>query len=484
MSRTTNCLVRAALAAAACLQLGVGTAEAYKPSVPEGFFGISAPGLSVLARDADPRLALYADGIRDTGVDFVRSTVDWRQVEPFRPTGGAHSYDWGATDRLVRALAERDLELVANLMGTPAWARASDTLLCTQHAAVAEEHAGSFGELAGALVRRYGDGGDFWKANPALTPRPIRRIEIWNEPNWMAFWCPGPQPERFATLAVSAARQIKATDPGVETVLGGLVMSEEDLYFPGGGLRGMESGAFLARMVAAEPELADLLDQIGTHLYNPDPDIQVSLLGWFRGRLENAGLGDAGLLVTEFGWYTAGDDDAISERSRAEAYTDLVDRLARTNCDLRGIALHDWATPETDLGDPEDWFGIADPATGSLHASGKAYRDSVELFEGRGTDPPPRTTIPLCGPVDVAPRLKLRSRIARNGRATIHFSARDDAGRVSTACRIEGKRWHPCGSPFVTRLKPGTTRVVIIRARDEAGNQVVRRIKLRARRQG
>jgi hypothetical protein len=387
----------AAAAAGLLMLVPASAAHAYEPRVPEGYFGVSAPGLSVMARDSDPRLAVHAQAIQESGLDFVRSTVDWRQVEPLLGAGGIHLYDWAATDRLVRGLAERDLELLPNVMGTPAWARASDALLCGPGAAVDQLHAGAFGDFAAAVIRRYGRNGTFWSANPSLTPQPVRRIEIWNEPNWTGFWCPQPQPERFAKLALAAARSIDAADPQVETTLGGLVVTKENLYFAGGGMRGMETGTFLARMIAEEPELASRLDSVGVHLYDADPDVNLSLLGWVRSRMRDAGLTAAALTVTEFGWTTSGSPDALSEEARADAYTALVEQLPRTDCDVRALAAHDWSTPEVDPADPEHWFGIADPSTGALHPAGAAYRDAVALFEGRGPTPAPRETIPVCG---------------------------------------------------------------------------------------
>ncbi|MDQ3759417.1 MAG: hypothetical protein M3331_05710, partial [Actinomycetota bacterium] len=375
------------------------TAHAFEPRVPEGYFGVSAPGLSVNARDASPKLDLYADGIAAAELDFVRTSIDWRQVEPLPAVAGIHTYNWPATDRLVAALARRDLELVPTLVGTPSWARALDALdpTCGSVAAIGELHAASYGDFAKAVVSRYGAGGTFWAQNPGLPQKPLRRVEIWNEPNWAGFWCPAPQPERFASSAIAAARGIDLADPGVEIILGGMVLTKEDLFFSGGGMRGMESGKFLSRMVASQPQLASLIDQVGVHLYDSDPDFNISLLGWFRTRLQAAGMSNVGLIVNEFGWHTQGSGSALSEAARAEAFMALVDQLPRTDCDVRGVAAHTWATDETDTTDPEHWFGIADPASGTLRPAGAAYRDAVALFEGRGPTPAPRETIGVCG---------------------------------------------------------------------------------------
>lgn len=384
--------------AAVLLCLGcAGSAHAYETRVPQGYFGVSAPEFTSLARDADPRLATYADGVRDADLDFVRATVDWRQVEPAPAVGGIHLYNWSSTDRLVRTLAARGLELVPNLSGTPTWARALDAPTCGTGSAISELQAPAFGDFAAAVVRRYGRNGSFWASSPDVPKLPVRRVEVWNEPNWTGSWCPAPQPERFATTMFEAARGIEAADPQTEVVLGGLVLTKEDLYFSTGAMRGMETGKFLARMVAARPQIASLVDEVAVHLYDADPDINISLLGWTRARLNAAGLGEAGLFVSEFGWHTAGDGEALSESARAEAYSALIGQLARTDCDVRGLAAHNWASEETDPADPEDWFGLASPLTGSLHPAGQAYAAAVDLFEGRGPTPAPRETIGVCG---------------------------------------------------------------------------------------
>ncbi len=372
-------------------------AGAFERRVPEGYFGISAPEFSSYARDSDPRLALGADGVRAAGLDFVRATVDWRQVEPLPSFTGLHAYDWAATDRLVRALAVRNLEFVPNLAGTPVWARAVDATLCGSGAAIAELQAPAFGDLAEAMVRRYGAGGSFWAANPGLPVEPVRRVEVWNEPNWTGSWCPAPQPERFAPLMLEAAQGIRAADPSVEVVLGGLVVTKEDLFFTSGGMRGMATGRFLARMVAARPALTGLIDSVAVHLYDADPDVNVSLLGWTRARLDEIGMSDASIFISEFGWHTAGDGEALSEEARAEAYHALVDQLPRTDCDVDGLAAHNWFSAESDPNSPDDWFGLADPVTGALYPAGEAYRDALAVFEGRGPAPAPRTIIGVCG---------------------------------------------------------------------------------------
>ncbi|HVM69796.1 MAG TPA: hypothetical protein VM204_08190, partial [Gaiellaceae bacterium] len=51
------------------------------------------------------------------GVDLVRFTVDWSQVERVRG-----QYDWGRVDPVLSALRARGIRAVVTLYGTPRWA--------------------------------------------------------------------------------------------------------------------------------------------------------------------------------------------------------------------------------------------------------------------------------------------------------------------------------------------------------------------------
>jgi hypothetical protein len=387
------------LASAAASVLLVAPAHGYEPRVPDGFFGTSAPGLAKMARSLDDSaLNRHAAGIAAAGIDYARVTIDWRAVERFAPVGGLHTYDWASTDKLVAALAHRGVALLPSAWGTPVWASDPDALLagCGGNAAVGSPYADDFAAFAEALVRRYGRSGRFWSDHPGVPDQPVTAIELWNEPNWAGFWCPGPDPEAFAPLVAASARAVREVDPQLRVILGGLVLIKEDLRFGDGSLRGIEPGDFLARAITREPSLPELIDSVGIHLYDPEADMNISLLGWFRARLEAAGMNEATLHVTEFGWRTAGGAGAVTEEQRTQSYRELMDQLPRTNCRIEGVAAHDWATEESDPANAHHWYGIADPDTAALYPSGQAYRDGIALFEGRGVTPPPTETISVC----------------------------------------------------------------------------------------
>ena len=104
--------------------------------------------------------------------------------------------------------------------------------------------ANDYGAFVGAYLRRYGRGGTFWAARPALPYHPVERVELWNEPNWYPFSCPGPDPERYAPMVVAAADAAHAVDPNVVVSVGGLVALKANTY-SGDTLRGLEVGEFL-----------------------------------------------------------------------------------------------------------------------------------------------------------------------------------------------------------------------------------------------
>lgn len=255
--------------------------------------------------------------------------------------------------------------------------------------------AADYGAFVGAYLRRYGRDGTFWAANPGVPYHPVERVELWNEPNWFPFSCPGPDPGRYAQMVAAAADAAHAVDPEAVVSIGGLVALKADRY-SGSTQTGMKVGEFLKRMTMAVPSLSSKVDAVAIHLYDQDPDGDISLVGWLRSKMAAAGLGAASILVTEYGWHTQGGPGSVPEALRAELETDFANQAPRLNCDVIGIAPHAWVTAEQDPDNPENWWGIADPADGTPYPTGQAYASQIHLFEGTGDAPAQRKTIPVC----------------------------------------------------------------------------------------
>jgi hypothetical protein len=388
--------------AIATVGLSASQASAFEPSVPESFFGISDPVLWPLTEQG--RLELrdsQLPGIKAAGLDWVRTEIGWREIEPNAPQDGVHTYDWSLADNYVTALADQGLQLFPMLMPAPVWAQdpAAAAADCDRRSAVAPEYAGDYGDFAGALVRRYGAGGSFWADHPDLTPQPVTRVELWNEPNFRSFWCPAPDPETFASLVRQGADSIHAADPSVDVVLGGLA-AFKTTQFDGGGLVGIGAGEFLKRMLAQDPDLASRIDAVGFHPYALDANGDLSLIAWLRQQMKSVGLGNSvDIALTEFGWHGGTSPGSLSESQRARNYLQFTDQISRTNCGVTSVAAHTWETAEAYPAVSGHWWGIASPFTGELYPSGQAYRDEVAIYEGRGPTPPPTARITKCARV-------------------------------------------------------------------------------------
>ncbi len=372
----------------------------FEPAAPAGFFGINGQGLRPLAEDGeldllDDNLVQIAAG----GVEFVRANIDWPRLEPEPPRAGGHTYAFAGLDAWVAALARHGLTWAPAVMGvpTPEWA--------VDHAAAATcglraypARNGDFAALSGAIARRYGQGGTFWRDNPDVPELPVTHYELWNEPNLGSFWCPVPDPKGYAALAEAGADAILAADPGARLVMGGLAaFHATDVTGPGDARYATTS--FLRRMLAARPALRRKLDVIGVHAYGADTDGVLRQLARQRAAVDAAGLRAKPLAYNEVGWYTSGvgATPAVDDEARAAYLAQVTAAAANSNCGLVSYAPHTWVTREEDPLNIEDWYGIADPDTGEPYASGRAYLDQALLFEGRGSEAPPAETVAICG---------------------------------------------------------------------------------------
>lgn len=386
--------------------IGAPSADAYVPREDASFFGVSSPNFYVMnQKGQDSLLNSYLSHIDDTGVGWVRDAVPWPDAEPIAPVAGNHTYRWTTFDSQIRRIAQDGLTLQPIIRQTPAWAESADALAmptkCGRNGMTSVSGAADYGAFVGAYLRRYGRGGSFWAANPSVPYHPVERVELWNEPNWYPFACPGPDPERYAQMVAAGADAAHAVDPGVVVSIGGLVALKADTFTtnPNTGAvtqTGTDVGEFLSRMTKAVPSLPNKVDAVAIHLYDLDPDGDISLIGWLRSKMIAAGVGAASILVTEYGWHTQGGAGSIPESVRAQYEANFANLASRLNCGVIGIAPHAWVTAEQDTTDPENWWGIADPSNGAPYATGQAYSDQVHLFEGTGSSPAPRKTIPVC----------------------------------------------------------------------------------------
>jgi hypothetical protein len=360
--------------------------------VDQDFFGINFQQL----RELGPKTRkVHLDRIADLGIRDMRVGFAWPRIEPLPPINGHHRYKWTAFDSEIAALARHGIRPQANITQTPSWN--ADTsiigaLNCGHASSFAPKSIAPYAPLVKAVARRYGRGGTFWRAHPELTPLPVVRYEIWNEPNLRGGWCPNPQPERYADMFVAAARAIRSVDPHAQVVIGGTAPpGRQNRHYLG-------IAEFLSRATARRPGLARVASGAAVHIYPPTgAREQLDRLAWFRSQLRHGGIPNrVPMLINEIGWPAGGGRNAISEAARAKAYTRATRNIPRTNCNVMGMLPQAWTSRQQDPQRAEDWYGIASPATAMPYPSAWAYSKSLRLMRGDLRQPPPDKPLMAC----------------------------------------------------------------------------------------
>jgi hypothetical protein len=475
-------------AALAAIALAGASPSGAAASGDGDYYAISAPELLRMSSAGEAeRLERHLVQVEAAGIEAVRVNVSWADYESFAKQG---LHPWRDLDTFVTALANHDLRMLPVPRGAPWWARAADAATCPDRdrSAILPSAFGDYAAFVGAIAARYGPDGAFWRWFDQLPERPITQLELWNEPNWTGFWCPAPDPEAFAKLVSGGAVAVRTANPAVDVVLGGLVSITEDAHYYNGHTRGIAADDFLARMLAAVPALADQLDSVGVHLYEPQPSADLDRLAWMREAIDAAGLERAEIAITEFGWNRL----QLSDQAIAANYSTFVGELARNrDCGVSTIAAHSWATDEANAYDSEDWWGLADPVTGEPYAGGAAYGAQIARAAGPSaagwvsicageptppattTTPKPPTTSEATPPSNPSPtqpavaELRLPGGAKTDDRSpTFRFVVEAGSG---AQCRIDRGAWRGCRSPHTVKRLAGGRHVLSVQALDASG---------------
>ncbi|MGH2953237.1 MAG: hypothetical protein ACRDK9_04335 [Solirubrobacterales bacterium] len=383
-----NRLAAATALAAAAVLAGCGGGDEPGGGLPAELFGVNAQVLQRLPTvNRSDEMELQLDSIAELGLAFVRTNLDWRIIQPTAPDGGADDFDWRTTDVWVRALAERGLRWQPTVMGTPTptWATDPGALAAGCGDRSPPGRPRDYAGLVGEVARRYGREGRFWAENPDLPYEPITEYELWNEPNFFVFWCPRPQPEEWAALALAGGRAVHAADPEARVLFAGLGGFRRSVGTPPHSLAADE---FLDRALAAQPALVEQIDVVAVHPYGFDPGGVARTLAWFRRIVDATPLRGRPLSVNEFGWPTRkqGDRPVAAEDLRAGFVGVLTPAIASSGCGVEALALHTWNSPEINEVDAEHWFGVADPVTADPYPTALAYAAQAARLTGR--EPP------------------------------------------------------------------------------------------------
>lgn len=260
------------------LALVVGAASASVAGaapVPRDFFGVVAQG------DVGDSDLARMQGT----VGTLRVPVYWSEVEPI-----SGSYDFSRLDALAGAAADRGVELLPFVFGTPAWLSGDPARppIWRPRARAAWK------KFLRALVRRYGSRGRFWTTRSRRMP--IRRWQIWNEPNFLLFWRPRPAPSQYARLLDLSAGAIRGRDPAAQIVLGGVA--------PVGA--GLLPWTYLRRLYRI-PGVKRDFDLVAVHPYGVRIDTVADQIELAREAMDAAGDARTPIMITELGVASSGD---------------------------------------------------------------------------------------------------------------------------------------------------------------------------------
>jgi hypothetical protein len=301
----------------------LATPAASYAAPPHAFFGIVPQ---------EPPSATDLDRMRGV-VGTLRVPAYWFQLEP-RP----REYELAPLDDLVSAAARRGLKVLPFVYGSPAWLRPDPAR---------PPHTTARGRAAWAafvrvLVRRYGPGGTFWRDRAERLP--IRRWQIWNEPNFVLFWRPRPSAAGYVRLLRIAASVIRREDRDARVVAAGVAPVTQGMA-PVGFLKRMyqRGGARAAFDVAALHPYATGVRDVATYVRRA------------RRVMTKAGDGAKPLRITELGVASGGARRSPYDKGPQgqavylfDAYRMLLRRRGRWR--IGGVDWFSWRdTPRDDL---------------------------------------------------------------------------------------------------------------------------------------
>lgn len=238
------------------------------------------------------------------GVDSLRVGVGWDSVQANR--GGA--FDWSGVDARFEEIDRAGIEILPFLSGAPSWAVRQAWVPGTHHTSKAPERLPASGAAASgwagfvrAAVERYGPGGSFWTAHPALPQRPIRAWQIWNEENFKYF-VTRPNPAEYGKLVKISYGAMHSVDPGAQLILGGMFAKPREANYHVRPPWAYYASTFLEKMYRETPGIGSRFQGVALHPYTTDFHELVPYVEELRAVLKRNHDAGKGLWITEMGW--------------------------------------------------------------------------------------------------------------------------------------------------------------------------------------
>jgi hypothetical protein len=173
---------------------------------------------------------------QDGGFHWVKQRFEWRNIEG----KNKGSFEWNEPDRIVEAIGQTGLRIVARVDNQPKWAASS----VTWPGSGPPDNPRDWSDYLTALGTRY-------KGR-------IQAYEIWNEPNLDREWGnTKPDPKAYVSMLKSSYQALKAADPQALVISAGMspTATNDDHAMP--------DLDFISAMYAAGAK--DSFDVLGVH---------------------------------------------------------------------------------------------------------------------------------------------------------------------------------------------------------------------------
>ena len=285
--------VRAWSAAIVVFALGLVAAPTAM-AVPADFWGVSPQ---------NPPSTEQFQRLKAGGVDSVRIPISWGGTQPFSATEA----NFAASDILVAGATAAGINVLPFVYDAPPWAVPSarvpgSTAMAPKTVPVKTgAQRSAWSNFLKLVVARYGPGGSFWVANPALPERPIRTWQIWNEENFKYFVV-RPNPADYGKLVNISYTAIKSVDRGAKLILGGMFARPGEARLKVKPPQAYYASDFLDRLYSSTPGIKKKFSGIALHPYTANyqqltPDIEE-----FLSVLKTNHDAGKKLWITEIGW--------------------------------------------------------------------------------------------------------------------------------------------------------------------------------------
>ncbi|MCW3013183.1 MAG: endo,4-beta-xylanase [Solirubrobacterales bacterium] len=312
------------------------------PPLPAGFIGVNADG--PLLDDPSVNVDTELGRMRTTGLTQLRAVFDWAAAQPTGPD----STDFSKLDTLVGAAAKRGLAVLPVVIHSPAWA--ADQAAGTDPYAAPPKDPGTYAAFLTTLIRRYGPAGSLWAEHPELPRTPIRRWQIWNEPNIVRFWSRQPFAKTYTALLKAADVAVGAADPGARVVLGGIT-------------NGLNSPAWDALSQLYKAGAGGHFDVIAVHPYTGTAAHVIETLRRVRAAARQHNGAKTPIALTELSWSSGGGKRKgvtwdTTEAGQARMLTLVFQQIAKYRVSLRITSAYwyTWLSPQPNPANGWEFF--------------------------------------------------------------------------------------------------------------------------------